>query len=54
MFFIYDSVLSAAAATRMNRRDAGIPAKNSIEIYLDKHFDDDRMHSIYANSKKVE
>ena len=54
MFFIYDSVLSAAAATRMNRRDAGVPAKNSIELYLDKHFDDDRMHSIYANSKKVE
>ncbi len=53
-FFVYDSVLSAAAAARMNKRDAGIPAKNRIEMYLDKHFDDDRMHKIYANSKKVE
>lgn len=54
IFFAYDSILSAAAATRMNKRDAGEAPKNSIELYLDKHFDDERMHSIYANSKKVE
>lgn len=52
-FFVYDSVLSAAAATRMNRRDAGAAPRNSVEIYLDKHFTDERMHKIYANSKKV-
>lgn len=53
-FFVYDSVLSAAAAMRMNRRDKGIPAKNAVEMYLDKHFTDERMHKIYANSKKVD
>ena len=53
-FFIFDSVISAAAGLRMDKRSQGLEAKNSIEIYLDKHFDDERMHKIYANSKEVE
>lgn len=53
-FFVYDSVLSAAAATRMNKREQGIAPRNSIEVYLDTHFTDERMHQIYANSRKVE
>lgn len=53
-FFIFDSALSAAAATRMNRRDAGVPASNFVESFLDIHFDDERMHKIYANSSEVQ
>lgn len=53
-FFIFDSALSAGAALRMNERKKGKPASNSIEVYLDNHFTDERMHKIYANSRDVE
>jgi uncharacterized membrane protein len=53
IFFVFDCVLSASAAIRMDNRDAGIPATNIVEEYLDEHFTDDRMHEIYANSKTV-
>ena len=41
-------------ALRMNEREKGKPASNSIEVYLDNHFTDERMHKIYANSRDVE
>ena len=53
VFFVCDCILSGAAAFRMDRRDAGIPASNAVSEYLDNHFDDERMHKIYANSKDV-
>lgn len=53
IFFIFDAALSGAAAFRMDQRDAGVPADNVIAEYLDKNFDDERMHKIYANSKDV-
>lgn len=53
IFFIFDAVLSGAAAFRMDARNAGVPADNIIAQYLDKNFDDERMHKIYANSKDV-
>ena len=52
-FFIFDCALSAAAAVRMDKRNAGVPATNFVESYLDVHFDDERMHKIYANSNEV-
>lgn len=54
VFFIFDCVLSASAAFRMDARAEGIAPKNSFEQYLDSEFSDDRMHKIYANSEKVE
>lgn len=54
VFFIFDAILSASAALRMDQRAAGQPAQNQFEEYLDANFDDDRMHKIYANSKDVE
>lgn len=53
-FFVFDSVVSASAALRMNEREKGKPAENSIEMFLDNHFPDERMHKIYANSRDVE
>lgn len=53
-FFVFDSALSAAAGLRMDQRKKGEPANTKIEVYLDKHFDDNRMHKIYANSKDVD
>ena len=37
----------------MDRRDAGVAPRNKIEEALDKHFPDEKMHEIYANSKGV-
>ncbi|MBQ8783500.1 MAG: putative ABC transporter permease [Clostridia bacterium] len=54
IFFIFDAGLSAAAALRMNERKENKPPSNRIEVYLDEHFDDERMRKIYANSKDVE
>lgn len=53
IFFIFDCFMSASAGLRMNERAEGIAASNSFEVYLDSHFNDDRMHEIYANSKEV-
>lgn len=53
IFFIFDACLSGMAALRMNQRQTGDPASNKVEQFLDEHFDDERMHKIYANSKEV-
>lgn len=53
VFFAFDALLSAGAAVRIDRRQQGISASNSMEIFLDTNFDDERMHEIYANSKSV-
>ena len=50
IFFIFDAILSASAALRMDQRDKGAAPRNAFESYLDEHFDDARMHRIYANS----
>lgn len=54
VFFIFDCAISAMAALRMNKRDEGKAATNAVEEFLDEHYDDERMHKIYANSKKVD
>ena len=53
VFFVFDAVLSATAALRMKEREIGKAPSNVVEVYLDKHFPDERMHSIYANSREV-
>lgn len=53
-FFVFDAALSATAALRMNEREVGKAPSNSVEVFLDEHFPDERMHSIYANSRDVE
>ena len=53
VFFVFDAALSATAALRMNEREIGKAPSNVVEVYLDKHFPDERMHSIYANSREV-
>lgn len=53
VFFVFDAFLSATAALRMDARTKEIPPANHYEVFLDNHFDDERMHKIYANSKDV-
>lgn len=53
LFFIINCVLSAGAGIRMNKRNEGKLATNSFESFLDKHYSDEKMHKIYANSKNA-
>ena len=53
VFFVFDCIVSASAAVRMDKRQENVPARNKVEVFLDEHYTDERMHAIYANSKDV-
>ena len=42
-----DIAVSSAALVRYNDRLNGVPASNSVEVYLDGHYGNDRMHQVY-------
>lgn len=54
IFFAYDLSISAIAVHRWSKRTEGIPASNSIESYLDKHYPDEFLEIIYPNMWFVE
>ncbi len=54
VFFVFDAALSASAAVRMNKREIGAEPRNQFEVFLDEHFNDEKMHEIYANSRSVD
>lgn len=41
--------LSAAALSRMDRRQLGIPARGPVEDFLDRHYPDERLQRIFTN-----
>lgn len=49
VFFLFNSVMSLAAVGRWAERVNSIPASNQFELFLDDHFPDQRMETIYAN-----
>ena len=46
---IFNCLISAFAVIRWAERVDGKNATNSFERFFDRHFDDERMHKIYAN-----
>ena len=54
VYFVFNCMLSAGAALRMNAREAGKAPANSVEQFFDTHYPDEKMHKIYANSRNVE
>ncbi len=54
VYFIFNCMLSAGAALRMNERDAGKSPSNSVEQFFDNYYPDEKMHKIYANSRSIE
>ena len=50
VFMAADMVVSSAALVRYNNRLNGVPAANSIETYLDEHYDNDRMYKVYPKA----
>lgn len=54
VFFVYDCLTSAEAASRFNARQEGIPPQNAIDRLMDRQFPDEYMRWVYANSMEVD
>ena len=50
LFMVADVAVSSAALSRYTARVAGAPPRNSVEAYLDVHYDDERMFAIYPKA----
>jgi len=50
IFMAADIAVSSAALVRYNDRLNGVPASNSVEVYLDGHYGNDRMHQVYPKA----
>lgn len=54
VFMIFNSGISAMAVFRGTERHSGVPASNSIERFLDKHYPDNKLKKVYPNMIYVE
>ena len=45
--------MSVSATYRWTQREDGVPASNSFDKYLDKHFDDDKMNFLFPHMQDV-
>ena len=50
IFMAADIAVSSAALVRYNDRLNGVPASNSVEVYLDGHYGNDRMNQVYPKA----
>ena len=50
IFMAADIAVSSAALVRYNDRLNGVPASNSVEVYLDEHYGNDRMDQVYPKA----
>ena len=50
VFMIANVRMSFFALTRYDQREKGIDAKQSWQVWLDKHYDDEKMMRIYPNA----
>lgn len=50
VFMIANVLMSCFALTRYDQREKGIDAKQSWQVWLDKHYDDEKMMRIYPNA----
>ena len=50
VFMIANVLMSCFALTRYDQREKGIDAKQSWQVWLDKHYDDEKKMRIYSNA----
>lgn len=50
VFMAADIVVSSLALMRYNARIEGVPPQNSVQVYLDEHYDDARMQQVYPKA----
>lgn len=48
-FMLANTVVSACAVARMSQRHEAVPASGKADVFLDKHYDDERLNKIYPN-----
>lgn len=49
VFMALNMAISGLAVARQTERHAGIPASNAFEVFLDEHYDDERLKKVYTN-----
>lgn len=52
IFLLVDCAISITACLRQTERSKGIDPSNKVEIFLDKHFPDERLNAIFENAKR--
>ena len=50
VFMVADIIVSSLALMRYNARTEGVPPQNSVQVYLDEHYDDARMQQVYPKA----
>lgn len=53
IFLTFNITMSVAATLRQSSRRAGDPADTTVEVFLDRHFPDERLRLIYDNTVYV-
>lgn len=53
IFMVFDITISCMAAARQQERRQNIPAKNSIDVFIDKHYPDELVDKVYNNKRDV-
>ncbi len=53
IFIVFDVLISWIATYRQTERKNDIPPKNRIDVFLDEHYPDEYIDSIFANKKDV-
>lgn len=48
LFMVWNVLVSAAALGRWDQRQMGVPPRNAVEVFLDRHFPDKRMRRNYS------
>ncbi len=54
LFMTVNLIFSAAAVSRWNERLQGIPSKDTVEEYIDNHYDNDIMKSKFPHMKFID
>ena len=50
IFMIFNVCISIMACLRQSERLNGLDASNGVEVFLDKHYPDDRLNAIFENN----
>lgn len=53
VYMVLNIAISASAVYRQTLRSDGVEARNSIEVFLDKHYPDEFLRKMYPNMSKV-
>ena len=53
VFIAVNMALSGLALARYSKRAEGLTAQNGIEVFMDKHYPNERMEAVYPNAKLI-